>query len=131
MEYLGFIHCDDGGTQPLGYGKENGKYFFTYRRIQGQGNCEDPVRYLLITFDEIVPLNNTKGTTYIGTRNGRTWHLWRYSDWNYNNCTAIPSEVHMFGGRILEELSSVSGTSFEECLRKYSIYEYERYWPQT
>ena len=117
MDYLGHIICDDGGTQPLGYGKENGKYFFTLRNIHGQGNSGEPVPFLNRQFDEIVPLNSMNGTAYIGTRIGSKWSLWRYSEWNYNVCKAIPSEVGLFGGRILEEITSISGDSFEECLK--------------
>ena len=127
MEYLGLIKCDDGGTQPLGFGQENGKYFFTLRKIRGQGCSDDPKPFLLFEFDEIVPLNNTKGTTYIGVREGSQWGLWRYSEWNYNDSRIIPAEVYMFGGRILEEITGISADSFEKCLKKYSNYEYDKF----
>ena len=127
MEYLGLINCDDGGTQPLGFGREDGKYFFTLKKIWGQGCSDAPEPFLLFKFDEIVPLNNTKGTTYIGARKGSQWGLWRYSEWNYNDSRIIPAEVNMFGGRILEEITGISADSFEECLKKYSYYEYDKY----
>lgn len=126
MEYLGFIQCDDGGTQPLGYGRDKGKYFFTLRKVWGQGCSDDPEPFLMFKCDEIVPLNNTKGTTYIGVRNGNDWGLWRYSEWNQNDSNIIPAEVKMFCGRILEEIRGISANSFEKCLKEYSCYEYER-----
>ena len=125
MERLGYITCDERPDQPLCFGKEGGKYFFIYHNAFG-GHVEDTK--IDIPFDEIDPLSNFDGTAYIGTRIGKTWTLWRYSLWNYNDSNNIPYCVHMFKGKLLEELTGVSADSFEACLKRYSIDEYHRYW---
>ena len=126
MELLGLITCDERPDQPLAYGKKNGKYFFIIHDTRTE---ETKNTIIDIPFDEICPLSNMhEGITYIGVRIGTKWSLWRYSLWNYNDHRTIPYCVHLFRGYYLEELTSVYSNSFEECLKKYSLAEYNRFW---
>lgn len=120
MTVIDKILCDYGITQPLYYGKENGKYYFLIADIIGQGNITEPRKYLNTPFDEIRPLDNMNGENLIGTRIGNTWKLWRYRYIeDKDKIESIPSEYYLLDSRVLEEINGIAGKSFEECLCKY------------
>ena len=120
MEVLGKILCDYGVTQPLYYGKEDGKFYFLIAPISGFGDTGKPKKYLTDYFDEIIPLPAMDGTCYIGVRTGNTWKLWRYSSLVVNPRNVIPSEAYVLDRRVLEELSDIKGNSIDECLNLIS-----------
>ena len=120
MEVLERILCDYGVTQPLYYGKENGKYYFLLAPIYGFGDTGQPQKYLDRSFDEIKPLPAMNGTSLIAVRNGKTWTMWRYSSLEINSRNVIPSEYYLLDRRVLEELKDIKGNSIEECLELIS-----------
>lgn len=128
MDDVKRIYCDDGVTQPLGYAKDGNLVYFVVNEIKGFGNLGEARIYPVGIFDEIIPLNNFNGTTYIGTRNGKKWGLWRYREWNDNDSKVVPSDYYLFAGRILEKINEISADSFKKCLLSYSYHEFQRYW---
>ena len=120
MEVLERILCDYDVTQPLYYGKEEGKFYFLLAPIYGFGDTGQPQKYLDRSFDEIKPLPAMNGTSHIAVRNGKTWTMWRYSSMDDKEQTIVPSEYYLLAGRKLEELRNIKGNSIEECLELIS-----------